>query len=496
MKKKPYIPLILIIVAVITVAVVLCVLLNRPEPMYYHRNGYYEIAPDGTVTLLTEEPISTIHEGVVYSLFENAQSFGIMRNDHTYLEMDLYYPEDDVAHRPQLSPCGLQNLLTYANYNSGSKLFYPFLSLEDEQIHLACMDDNFDSFGLIRDFAVGNAFLSSCDDKLYFLLDHEDGYYPARLDWEVGDGPKAIQLSDISANINPLRWIARDQFWWVHHDQETGSATLCYVPLSSGETTQIEIPDGYSINFISENYIYYHHDGVLEIYSFRKKSTETYFEFPDYSGVCAATNWGALIAHDGEAFYLLLHDSGEVINLDMMQLDIETQYVGTPEAILSEVYGEHFWVDEEGNYNSLLWPDNTELGVCNLDMTEKHAVLDRSHFSLTSDKAVYSPGESPVLTLTAHTSGGFGWEYDIEQEIGGRWYWLNSMAGWEATVRTMEPGDQIEIEVNPRCGWYQDGIPQYQLASGAYRIVVQVMIETDQPEEYDRAYVACDILIQ
>ena len=168
----------------------------------------------------------------------------------------------------------------------------------------------------------------------------------------------------------------------------------------------------------------------------------------------------------------------------------------TPEAILAEVYGEHFWVDEEGNYNSLLWPDNSELGVCNLDMTEKHAVLDTKHFSLTSDKTVYGPGESPILALTAYTSGGLGWEYDIEQEIDGHWYWLNSMAGWEATLRIMEPGDQMEIEVNTRCGWYQDGIPQYQLTPGEYRIVVPVLIETALPEVYDRAYVACDIQIR
>lgn len=495
MKQKRRICLFLIVIVVIVAAVLLCVMRGQSEPMYYQGNGLYEISTDGIVTLLTEEPVSTIHNGVVYSLFENTQYFGMMRNGHTYLEMELSYPEDDVAHRPQLSPCGLQNLLTYANYNSGAKLFYPFLSLEDEKIHLAFMDDDYDSFGIISDFVVDNAFLSSCDNKLYFLLDLEAGDYPARLDWEAGEGAKAVQLSDIPANINPLRWVVRNQFWWVYHDQKTGVASLCYVPLSGGDTVKIEIPEGYSINYISENHIYYHHDGALAVYSFDKKSTKTYPEFPDYAGVCAATRWGALFAHDGEAFYLLRHDSGEVVDLYMTQSAAE-QHGAAPEAILSEVYGEHLWVDEEGNYNSLLWPDNTELGVCNLDMTEKHAVLDRSHFSLTSDKAVYSPGESPILTLTAHTSGGFGWEYDIEQEIGGRWYWLNSMAGWEATLRTMEPGDQIEIEVNPRCGWYQDGIPQYQLVPGIYRIVVPVMIATEQPDEYERAYVGCDILIQ
>lgn len=183
------------------------------------------------------------------------------------------------------------------------------------------------------------------------------------------------------------------------------------------------------------------------------------------------------------------------IDIELLDAIIKAQEASAKD-ILSAVYGEHFWVDEAGNYNSLMWPDNTELGVCNLDLTEKHAVLDTVHFSLTSDKAVYNQGEAPVLTLTAHTSGGFGWEYDIEQEIDGRWYWLNSMAGWEATLRTMEPGDQIEIEVNPKCGWYLDGIPQYQLTPGSYRIVVPVMIEAEQPDEYERAYVACDILIR
>lgn len=317
-KRKPIIKigcfLLGIILAIVAVAFYVR---QQTEPMYYHRDGLYEITPDGTVTLLTEEPISTVEDGVLYSLFENSQSFGMTRNGHTYLEIEFYYPENDAAHRPQLSPCGSSNLLTYANYGKGAKLFYPVLSLEDEQTHLLFMDDDFDSSGLLDEFAVHNTFLAAYEDKLFFLLKLEDGTYPARLDWEVGEGPRAVQLSDMSANINGLCWVARDRFWWVHHDQETGIASLCYVPLSGGETTVIEIPEGYSVSYVSEDHVYYHLDGELQVYDFRGKTTTAYPAFSDYDQICAATQWGALVSGDGESYWLLRHDSGEIVALDM-----------------------------------------------------------------------------------------------------------------------------------------------------------------------------------
>lgn len=176
--------------------------------------------------------------------------------------------------------------------------------------------------------------------------------------------------------------------------------------------------------------------------------------------------------------------------------NIISSNVNSPEDILSAVYGDYLYVDQNGSCFSLCWPDNTEFGLCNLDMTAKHANIDSKCFLLSSDKDEYSVGETPVLTLFAKTDGEFCWEYNIEQQIDGKWYWLNSLSGWPATLCEIQAGDTLQIEVNPICGGLDDD--RYQLEAGVYRIVVPMRINNvdDNDDQREIVYVSCKIAIK
>lgn len=312
MKRKHFICVLTLLL--IIAAGVLLLRTSRQEPMYFHREGLYEISSEGTVTLLTDQPVSMAYNGVLYSLVETEMSWSMTRNGETYLEEMFYYPEDDPAHRAEFSPCGYRNQLCYADYGGNTKLFYPFLLLADDMIHLAYMDDDEDVFGYL-DFAVDNSFLRACDDKIYFLLDLEDGRYPARLDWDNTGEETAVQLSEISANTGGQIWLAQEQFWWIHHEQEDNTASLCRVPLSGGETTVTEMPEGYFLDYISEDHVYYHEDGILKVFSFKTNKTASYPELSESVQICTAADWGALLTENGETFCLLYHKDGRIIDL-------------------------------------------------------------------------------------------------------------------------------------------------------------------------------------
>ena len=105
--------------------------------------------------------------------------------------------------------------------------------------------------------------------------------------------------------------------------------------------------------------------------------------------------------------------------------EIQQKAPASPSEILRNVYGDYFYEDLNGHYFSLGWPVVIDIGANNLDMTEKHGDIKSDDFKLSCDEPYYNYGETILLSLSAQARGFFCWEYNIEQNINGRWYLLN-----------------------------------------------------------------------
>ena len=170
-----------------------------------------------------------------------------------------------------------------------------------------------------------------------------------------------------------------------------------------------------------------------------------------------------------------------------------------PDAFLTKVYGEHLYQNELGEYYCLLWPDNIELGLVDLDRTDQKIDTSGNSFVLLPGKRQFYQGEPLTLILQAKVEGTTSKRYEIQQKIGDRWYLLNGMTDCNASAYIMIPDEKIEIQVDNLCGSMdQSGNYHYPLPSGKYRIVVSVSVKPDAEasELWQELNVACMINVK